>query len=266
MTSISVVIPTHNASQTIGRTVDSVLNQTLLPDEIIFVDDCSTDSTVEVIHQHSGLSTCSNSRLLTTSTNSGPGVARNLGWNEAGSEFVAFLDADDSWHPQKLELQLAALLSHPWASFSGHRYLIDPGESMFVLRYSKLQYREFGLVHFLLRNRFSTPSVMISRNIKLRFGEHPGVSDDYLLWLRLLARGERALFLDAPLVHLHKAAYGEGGLSGQLVFMQRRELATYRALRTEKSISSLTLVGLQLFSLLKFLRRLMVVSTRKLRR
>jgi len=210
-----VVIPTQNASQTIGRTVDSVLNQTLLPDEIIFVDDCSTDSTVEVIHQHSGLSTCSNSRLLTTSTNSGPGVARNLGWNEAGSEFVAFLDADDSWHPQKLELQVAALLSHPWASFSGHRYLIDSGDSMAVLRYSKLPYREFGLVHFLLRNRFSTPSVMVSRNVKLRFGEHPGVSDDYLLWLRLLARGERALFSDAPLVHLHKAAYGDGGLSGQ---------------------------------------------------
>jgi hypothetical protein len=107
---------------------------------------------------------------------------------------------------------------------------------------------------------------MIRRIINLRFGEDEGVSDDYLLWLRLLAHGQRALLLDAPLVYLQKSAFGGSGLSGQLMFMQRRELATFEVLRREDILSRFESITLQLYSMIKFLRRLVIVVIRKIRR
>jgi len=266
MTSISVILPTFNASKTITRAIDSILHQTTLPDQIILIDDCSSDSTVHLIHSHPQLQNFSNKLILATPTNSGPGIARNLGWDHASSEFVAFLDADDVWHPQKLELQRSAMVAQPWASFSGHRYRVNMDISSDFPRFQQPSYRELHMRHFLFSNRFSTPSVVLRRDINLRFGVGEGVSDDYLLWLQLLARGERALLLDAPLVYLQKPAYGSGGLSGQLMFMQRRELATFEVLRREDVLSRFESITLQLYSMIKFLRRLVIVAIRKIRR
>ncbi|MFM7962422.1 MAG: glycosyltransferase family 2 protein [Actinomycetota bacterium] len=266
MTSITVVLPTFNASKTIARAIDSILYQTILPDQIILIDDCSSDSTVHLIDSHPQLEDFSNKLILATPTNSGPGIARNLGWDHASSEFVAFLDADDVWHPQKLELQREAMILHPWASFSGHRYRVTMDISSDFPRFQQPSYRELHMRHFLFSNRFSTPSVVLRRDINLRFGVGEGVSDDYLLWLQLLARGERALLLDAPLVYLQKPAYGGGGLSGQLMFMQRRELATFEVLRREDILSRFESITLQLYSMIKFLRRLVIVAIRKIRR
>jgi len=264
MTTITAVLPTFNASKTIARAIDSILYQTILPDQIILIDDCSSDSTVHLIDSHPQLQDFSNKLILATPTNSGPGVARNLGWDHASSEFVAFLDADDVWHPQKLELQREAMILHPWASFSGHRYRVNMDISSDCPRFQQPPCRELHMRHFLISNRFSTPSVMIRRIINLRFGEDEGVSDDYLLWLRLLAHGQRALLLDAPLVYLQKPAYGGGGLSGQLMFMQRRELATFEVLRREDILSRFESITLQLYSMIKFLRRLVIVVIRKM--
>jgi glycosyltransferase involved in cell wall biosynthesis len=97
--SISVVIPAYNAARYIGRALDSVLAQTHKPDEIIVVDDGSTDDTAGIVETYS-----SQVRLIRRE-NAGASVARNTGINAAKSEWIAFLDGDDEWLPEKLQSQ-----------------------------------------------------------------------------------------------------------------------------------------------------------------
>ena len=101
--SVSVIIPAHNASEYIGRAIESVLAQTRKPDEIIVVDDGSTDDTARIIADYGS------KVIYIQQENAGPSVARNTGIEAATSEWIAFLDADDEWIPEKLELQTELL-------------------------------------------------------------------------------------------------------------------------------------------------------------
>lgn len=104
---ISVVIPAYNAAEYIGRAIDSVLAQTHRPDEIIVVDDGSTDDTTGVVGSYG-----SEVRLI-RQENAGVSVARNTGINAATSEWIVFLDSDDEWLPEKLKLQTELLERNP---------------------------------------------------------------------------------------------------------------------------------------------------------
>ena len=104
---ISVVVPAYNAAAHIPRALDSVLGQTHPPAEIIVVDDGSTDATAEVVRSYG-----SAVRLITTD-HVGAGQARNMGIEAARYPWIAFLDADDEWLPEKLALQAALVARHP---------------------------------------------------------------------------------------------------------------------------------------------------------
>jgi glycosyltransferase involved in cell wall biosynthesis len=110
---VSAVIPAHNSASTIARALDSVLAQTRPPDEIIVVDDNSSDDTVDVVTAHGSRAI----RLLQLPVQLGAGAARNRGIIEATGELVAFLDADDEWLESKLEKQVALIESDPRISF-----------------------------------------------------------------------------------------------------------------------------------------------------
>lgn len=104
---ISVVIAAYNASATLGRAIQSVLNQTRPADEIIVVDDGSTDGTAEVAGQFGF-------RIKVISQpNGGASVARNTGIENASGDWIAFLDADDEWLPENLDKQSRLLSLHP---------------------------------------------------------------------------------------------------------------------------------------------------------
>jgi glycosyltransferase involved in cell wall biosynthesis len=107
--SVCAVIPAYNAEAYIGPAIDSVLSQSVPVEEIIVVDDGSKDGTCAVVESYG-----SRVRLL-RQKNQGPSAARNLAVGESNSEFVAFLDADDLWHPQKIERQLEKLANSPGA-------------------------------------------------------------------------------------------------------------------------------------------------------
>lgn len=262
MPSVSVVIPTFNSAGYIERTINAVQNQTVVPNEIIVVDDCSSDSTLKVVLQAFDRLELRTAKAVRLTSNSGPGVARNTGWNLATSEYVAFLDADDSWHPKKLEIQLAIMESTAWASFSGHRYLVDETGFPPDFQLASTRTREVALGSFLVRNLFCTPSVMIRRSVELRFSEDREMAEDYLLWLELLTTGARAVLIDSPLVCLHKPAYGESGLSSQLRRMERKDLRALALLRRTDRLSWFTYFAASVFSLLKFARRVAIVRLR----
>ncbi len=117
---VSVVIPAYNVEKYIGRAIDSVLAQTRRPDEIIVVDDGSTDNTAEVIRSY-GSKVC-----FIRQENAGASVARNTGVQAATSEWIAFLDADDEWLPEKLQLQIEHLKRNPELVWSYSNYVIRP--------------------------------------------------------------------------------------------------------------------------------------------
>ena len=103
---VSVVIPAYNASATIDETLRSVRSQTHHALEIIVVDDGSTDDTDAIVKRHASI----DDRIrVVTQDNAGLAAARNAGWRDAGSDLIAFLDADDLWAPTKIERQLEAL-------------------------------------------------------------------------------------------------------------------------------------------------------------
>jgi glycosyltransferase involved in cell wall biosynthesis len=106
-TTISTIIPSYNYARFVREAIDSAVGQTYAPDEVIVVDDGSTDATAEVLASYG-----ERIRVI-RQQNQGVARARNAGIAAARGEYVAFLDADDVWHPRKLELQIARFEADP---------------------------------------------------------------------------------------------------------------------------------------------------------
>lgn len=126
---ISVIIPAYNAEKTIIETIKSVEQQTFSDFEIIVIDDGSEDQTLELLNK------VESARLKVYSyNNSGPSVARNRGIAHASGEYIAFLDTDDLWTPDKLEAQLWALQQHPEAgvAYSWTSFIDEQGKYLSV--------------------------------------------------------------------------------------------------------------------------------------
>jgi glycosyltransferase involved in cell wall biosynthesis len=106
--SISVVIPNYNGGRFLAQAIQSVLNQSLLPDEIIVIDDGSTDDSLQILSEFGA------SIRVIHIPNSGAAVARNLGILESSGDLIALLDSDDYWHEDKLLIQLELINSNPF--------------------------------------------------------------------------------------------------------------------------------------------------------
>ncbi len=194
--SVSAIIPTYNRAPLLKRALDSVYAQTCQPDEVIVVDDGSSDSTrymindyfpnVRYLHQH----------------NAGVSAARNYGIQTASGDWLAFLDSDDVWLPGKLAMQMAALKNKPdltvchseeiWIR-NGRR--VNPGN-----RHRKAGGWIFQMCLPLCA--MSPSSVLIHRSVLAAtggFDETLPACEDYDLWLRITSRYP-VLFIDQPLI------------------------------------------------------------------
>lgn len=253
---IGVVIPTFNSGLTVERALQSVLNQTLLPSHIVVVDNDSTDNTLDVIER---VSRDAKTRITTVllNTNTGPGNARNVAWNLIDCPLVAFLDSDDSWHPEKLRLQVNLVARHPNHRLFGHRTRIagqDLGKGDDVCAKSEVV-RYFSLNHFLIRNRISTPTVMVRVSVKERFDVDPWFAEDYGLWTSIVSAGHAAVVSSLPLTTLHKAPWGESGLSSRLHEMYRGELTVLSRLRSAGRLPRFKYEASRVWIGAKYLRR-----------
>lgn len=108
---VSIIMPSYNTAQYIAETIQSVLTQTYTNWELIIVDDCSIDNTDEIIATF----TDSRIRYLKNEHNSGAAVSRNRALKEAKGKWIAFLDSDDVWHPEKLEKQISFMEKNGYA-------------------------------------------------------------------------------------------------------------------------------------------------------
>lgn len=253
---VTVVVPAYNAAATLPRALASVFAQTQLPAEIVVVDDASSDRTWDALQELCTTHPEPPVKPVRLEHNGGAANARNAGWQSASQEFVAFLDADDAWHPRKLELQYRWMMEHPQVALCGHRCEVVSGSGTAVdLPTGDIPVRYFGLASFLVANRLSTPTVMLRRALGERFAGGKRHSEDYLLWMQIVAHHGPAGFIDLPLAQLFKARYGASGLSGDLWRSQLGEIDSFSRLRREASIGPVTWVGAVIWSWVKFVRR-----------
>lgn len=126
---VSIITPTYNSEKFISETIQSVQNQTHQNWEMIIVDDCSNDKTVEIIE--SFIQSDTRIQLHKLDKNSGAGIARNTAIQAAKGDYIAFLDADDLWKPEKLAKQLAFMQSNnlPF-TFSFYDWIDEVGISL----------------------------------------------------------------------------------------------------------------------------------------
>jgi glycosyltransferase involved in cell wall biosynthesis len=254
---VSVIIPCYRCVATLGRAIDSVLAQTRLPREIVLVDDCSGDDTFDTMNVFAASLGREWVTVVSLPRNLGAGEARNAGWACAKSTYIAFLDADDYWHPGKIDLQYSWMRQRPHVAITGHRWQLEELNSNEPARKEEHNLaRRIGRFSFLLSNRFSTPTVMLRRDIPIRFAANKRYAEDYYLWLSIVLRDFEAWLLDVSLVRLAKSPISTTGLSSHLLRMERGELGMYKRLYNEGLISWPMFLCMTGWSVLKFGRRL----------
>lgn len=191
---VSIVMPTFNAEMFVCKTIESVFNQTYENFELIIVDDSSTDRTADAVKKF--VKSSDKVRFLNTEKNSGgPARPRNIGLKNCNGDWITFLDADDIWHPQKLEIQLLAA-----NKYTGN-YLFctsmldfkdDSSITPTLYKYNQLQNFECQNLTFSMQLRkFRSPlsSLMISHEAakSSKFNENRKLSgrEDFLFVLQL---------------------------------------------------------------------------------
>ncbi|MAD40840.1 MAG: glycosyl transferase [Arcobacter sp.] len=251
-TLVSVVIPTFNSEQTILRTLESVLTQKYKNIEIIMIDDGSIDNTKNLINDFFKDKTIEYKYIY--QKNSGPSGARNNGVKNSNGEYIAFLDSDDEWNKDKLQIQMN-IIKEKKLNFLGSTYTYNQFDSI----NKELVLKKFSFNQLLLKTQFSTPGVIIKKDLFISLGgfdENMKYAEDNDLWLRVAIKNDLYLIKEPKLVRLYKSAYGESGLSGNMWAMYFGELFLLKKLLQSKNLNILKYVFLFFFITVKFFRRL----------
>jgi len=230
------------------------------------VDDASGDGTLHCLQKLATLYPPHWIRILALEENGGPGHARNVGWEAAREPYIAFLDADDAWHPRKLELQLHWMLAHPEVDLSGHQTCLmkedDPVspiigtaviDSTIVTPLSK------GFM--LLSNQLATRSVILKRAITMRFRRRQR-AEDFLLWMQLLTVKHTCVRIELPLAFSFQPAFSGDGFSSDIWAHEKDELGALRTLNAEGALSWPVFALATAWSVTKFARRLLIAKWR----
>ncbi len=246
MIKFSVVIPAYNASETIVSTIESCLGQSFIPFEIIVIDDCSTDETVALVQaKFSG----SIVKIISFSVNQGVAKARNHGWELAAGDYIAFLDADDIWHKEKLMI-ISEILDFEGVVCLGHLYTHN--YKLLNIIPSFILKRELTFYNLLIRNYFNTSSLVVKRDIVFRFNESMRYTEDHELLIRISAI-HKILLLNVYLTLLGRPQLSKGGLSGNKLKMRLGEMKMYFSAARSKSIVYVFLPVLIVYSCFKHL-------------
>jgi glycosyltransferase involved in cell wall biosynthesis len=210
---VSVIIPSFNCARFVGRAIESVLNQTYRDYEIVVVDDGSTDGTAEIVSRYGG------KVRYFYQANSGVSSARNLALTASSGAFVAYLDADDLWYPQKLDRQIQFLDAHrDCGLLHSDVSVIDEEDRILHAGFNAETARPIPqghcTQHLLRRCHIQTPTVVERRECVEKIGgfdEQLPIAQDYMHWIMISLGGWAFGYIDEPLA---KYRWRSGSLMG----------------------------------------------------
>lgn len=197
---VSVIIPTYNRAAVLGRSIQSVLDQTFQDFELIIVDDASEDKTSDVVHNFG----MSNIRYVRHEKNLGPGSARNTGINLAQGKYIAFQDSDDQWLPEKLEKQIQYFDSaSPDVGVVYSCLLRMNGSRTVHIPPEKIGRMEGDIHRDICKGNFiAMPAVLVKKECFAKagiFDDHLHQYEDWDMWIRI-SKYYHFGFIDEPLV------------------------------------------------------------------
>lgn len=203
---ISIITPVYNSEKYISDTINSVLAQTYTNWEMLIADDCSSDNSAEIIKRY----TDSRIKYFKLEANSGAAIARNKALEKAKGNYIAFLDSDDTWKPEKLEKQLKFMIEKDIGfSFAGYEIIRDKKNKIIEVP-DTLNYNQF-----MKNTIIGTLTVMLSRK---HVGEVRLVDvkkdHDSMTWAKLLRQGNTAYGLNESLAYYRKV---EGSISNNKI-------------------------------------------------
>ena len=184
-----------DAGKYISETIDSVINQTYKNWELILVDDCSVDNTSEIIKEYRQKD--SRIKYFKLDKNSGvAGIPRNFGIEKAKGNFIAFIDADDIWLPEKLEKQMQFMQqTNADLVYTNIIYFYHDGKEFYT---KSRQIKSF--FSLLIKNHILTSSVLVKKTNTIFFDTIIKVGEDHLLWINLFKQGYSLKLLNEFLI------------------------------------------------------------------
>lgn len=222
---VSIIVPVYNAEKFIRETMDCVVAQTYPRWELLLVEDCSRDGTVAVIEEYIRENGEGRIRLINQPENMGAARARNRGLQEAIGRYIAYLDADDLWLPEKLEKELEFMEQKNAAfAFTGYEFADGNGKGTGKVVHvpETMNYRQ-ALSNTTI---FTTTVMFDTRKIAKDLLEMPVIkSEDTALWWKVLRNGYTAYGLDENLVKYRRP---RKSLSSNKVEALRRIWNLYR--------------------------------------
>jgi glycosyltransferase involved in cell wall biosynthesis len=258
---VSAVIPVYNAEGSLRQTLLSVKNQTYPRIEIIIVNDGSTDTSLTIANDFaSQLTGC----VVLSQHNHGVSAARNLGMKHAKGKYIAFLDSDDEWMPDKIAIQVSCMEADTELML-----LATSRNDEFVSGFLSKKFEELTTISarmLLVKNFFSPPTVVLRASVVKEVGyfdESQKYAEEGNYWVRI-CQHHKCVFLNKSLVVTgrFKPYFGHSGLSSNLLAMEKGELKNLSVARKLGIINSLELAILQVYSVLKYIRRVIIVKIR----
>lgn len=222
---VSVIIPAWNAAWCVGRAVESVLAQTFMNYELIVVDDGSTDATLEVLRSYG------EAVRVISQANGGMSSARNAGIRQARGRYLAFLDADDRWRPEKLARQVELMEKEPLLAFCSASTLLEDEQGKAVGIWDCRRAGRRATLADIFDNHATVAggasSVLARRDLVAELGgfdETLRGAEDTDLWIRLAACGSFACIADPLVVVMRRS----GSVSGKRATMRDGAIAMTR--------------------------------------
>ena len=219
---ISIIMAAYNAEKTIEQAINSVLSQTYTNFELLVVNDCSTDRTAELVKSIAAKD--SRVRLISNVKNNGVSYTRKHGLEEAKGDWIAILDSDDAWEPEKLEKQIVLQRrTNADLLFTGSAFMDSEGHPIDWCLHAP---KEVTYRQLLKQNVLSNSSALVRKELYAKYyAIGDGMHEDFAIWLSILKEGKKAYGVDEPLL-IYRIA--KSSKSGNKVKAARMNWNTYR--------------------------------------
>lgn len=192
---VSIIMPTYNSGHFIGKTIDSVLSQTYQNWEVIIVDDCSTDNTSKIVSSY----TTKDNRIKyhRLDRNSGAAVARNKAVELSKGKYIAFIDSDDIWFPEKLSKQINFMEKNNY-TFTSTSYTKIDEEGNFLNRIITAKFKS-DYDGILKRNPGNSTIVYNAEALGKFMIPNIKKRNDYVMWLQVIKKAKYLYGIEEPL-------------------------------------------------------------------